>query len=61
MENPILHPIESYSIQELAEIIKKGADYSRLSEKEFLDWIVSRRPMELTIIALANFSSLDSA
>ena len=61
MKNPILHPIESYSIKELAEIIKKGSDYSNFSDKEFSEMIFSRRPMELIIMALVTFLNHDTA
>jgi hypothetical protein len=51
---PLLCPIEKATIKELAEIIKKGADYSHLSKFEFEELILSRRPLELVLMAKAS-------
>lgn len=51
--NPVLSPVESGTIAELADIIKHGVDYSQLSEKEFNSMILSRRPLELILMANA--------
>jgi hypothetical protein len=49
----LLSPIESASIAQLVDIIRAKTDLSSLSEKEFNNMIMSRRPLELIIMAQA--------
>lgn len=51
VDNQILGPIESANIQELTEIIRGSVDFNLISEKEFNDMIISRRPLELLLMA----------
>lgn len=48
-----LIPLEQMTIDQLAQIIKSGADWSNISEKEFQNMILSRRPLELILMAHA--------
>lgn len=46
-----LIPIEQLTIEQLAQIIKSGADWSNISDLEFQNMILSRRPLELLLMA----------
>ena len=61
MKNTILHPVENLTIEEISEIIKKHSAVRFISDEEFSKMILSRRPMELLLMAYSIFSSLDSA
>jgi hypothetical protein len=43
--------MENFSIQQLIKIVRDNTDMSLISEKEFNDFIMSRRPLELLLMA----------
>lgn len=57
VNNQILGPVESASIKELASLIKKNSDFRLISEKEFDEMILSRRPLELMLMAQSAITS----
>lgn len=52
--------MENLSIQQLIKIIKNNTDMTLLSEKEFNEYIMDRRPVELLLMAQA-FTNCDNA
>lgn len=50
--------MENLSIQQLIKIIKNNTDMTLLSEKEFNEYVMDRRPIELLLMAQA-FTSRD--
>ena len=57
----LLGPIESATVKELSEIIKKGKSYRLFSDKEFNELILSRRPLELILMAEAAMTCHNAA
>lgn len=45
--------IDQLSIKELIEIVKSGTNMTLVSEKEFMAYILDRKPLELLLMANA--------
>ena len=48
-----LDPIETFTIKEIAKKLKDTGKFNLLSDKEFDEMILSRRPMELMLVGQA--------
>ena len=51
--------MENLTIKQLIEIVKSKTDFSNVSEKEFNNFILDRRPIELLLMA-NSFTSHDN-